>query len=133
MTIDGNKAVTANYIQIEYTLTITSAHGTVAKSPDQATYHYGDVVQLTATPAAGWSFANWTGSATGIANPVSVTINGNIAVTANYTQIEYTLTITIVGDGVEQVISQATYHYGDVVQLTAVADPTGISLPGVET
>ncbi len=81
------------------------------------------MVQLTATPAAGWTFANWSGDATGTDNPVSVTIDGNKAVTANYTQIEYTLTITIVGNGVvNQVPSQVTYHYGDVVQLTAVAD-----------
>lgn len=69
----------------EFTLTIVSAHGTVAKNPDQATYHEGDVVQLTAAPNAGWSFANWTGGLTGSANPGSVTIHGNTSVTANYT------------------------------------------------
>ena len=80
----GNTAVTANYSQDEYTLTVTSAHGTVAKVPDQATYHDGDVVQLTATPAAGWSFVNWTGALSSTANPASVTMHGNTAVTANY-------------------------------------------------
>jgi hypothetical protein len=75
--------------QIEYTLTITSEHGTVAKSPDQVTYHYGDIVQLTASPAEGWIFANWTGDASGTDNPVSVMIDGNMAVTANYFQYLY--------------------------------------------
>jgi hypothetical protein len=119
VTIHGNSSVTANYTQNEYTLTITSAHGTVAKSPSQATYHEGDVVQLTATPTTGWSFANWTGDLSSSANPGSVTIHGNTSVTANYTQNEYTLTITSAHGTVAKNPSQATYHGGDVVQLTA--------------
>ena len=50
--------------------------GSVAKVPDQGSYHYGDVVQLTATPVAGWSFSVWSGDSSGSVNPVSVTING---------------------------------------------------------
>jgi uncharacterized repeat protein (TIGR02543 family) len=75
---------------------VTSAHGTVAKDPAQATYHYGDVVQLTATPDAGWTFANWSGDATGTANPVSVTMNGNRSVTANYTAKPWMLYLPLV-------------------------------------
>jgi len=102
-----------------YTLTITSAHGTVTKNPNQATYDYDDVVQLTATPGTGWSFTNWTGALTGSANPGSVTIHGNTSVTANYTQIEYTLTITSAHGTVAKNPDKATYHEGDVVQLMA--------------
>jgi hypothetical protein len=122
VTIYGNTAVTANYTQDEYTLDVTSAHGTVAKDPDQATYHYGDVVELTATPDAGWSFGSWSGDVTDTANPVSVTIYGNTAVTANYTQDEYTLDVTSAHGTVAKDPDQATYHYGDVVELTATPD-----------
>jgi hypothetical protein len=115
----SDRTVTANYTQNEYTLTITSTHGTVDRNPDQATYHEGDVVQLTATPDAGWSFANWTGGLTGSANPGSVTIHGNTSVTANYTQNEYTLTITSAHGTVASNPDQTTYYEGDVVQLTA--------------
>jgi uncharacterized repeat protein (TIGR02543 family) len=113
-----------NYSQNEYTLTVTSAHGTVTKNPDQATYHYGDVVQLTAVADAGWTFANWSGSLTGSDNPGSITIDANETVTANYTQNEYTLTVNVVGNGsVAKDPSQATYHYDDVVDLNANPDP----------
>lgn len=108
-----NFAVTGNN-----TLTVVSDHGTVAKNPDQATYHEGDVVQLTATPATGWSFANWTGDLSSSINPDSITIHGNTSVTANYIQNEYTLTITSAHGTVAKNPSQATYHEGDVVQLT---------------
>lgn len=60
---------------------MTSINGLVAKSPDQATYHEGDVVQLTATPNTGWRFSNWTGALTSSDNPDTVTINGNTSVT----------------------------------------------------
>ena len=126
VTFHGNTSVTANYTQNEYTLTVTSAHGTVTKNPDQATYHEGDVVQLIATPNAGWSFANWTGDLTGSVNPGSVTIHGNTSVTANYTQNEYTLTVVSAHGTVTKLPDQATYHEGDVVQLT-VTPATGWS------
>ena len=77
-------ASSVNYIQTGYTLTLTSAHGTIAKNPDKASYTYGESVQLTATPAGGWAFASWSGDATGTTNPVSITMDANKSVTANY-------------------------------------------------
>ncbi len=72
----------------EYTLTINiTGHGTVTKSPDQATYHYGDVVTLTATADPGWTFFNWSANAPG----EIVTIHDNTTVTALFTQDEYNL------------------------------------------
>ena len=69
-----------------YTLTVNSEHGTVTKDPDWATYHEGDVVQLTAAPETGWIFAGWSGGLTDTANPGMVIIHGNTSVTANYRQ-----------------------------------------------
>ncbi len=98
-------------------------HGSVTKDPDKTTYTYNEVVQLTATPDVGWSFADWSGDASGTANPLSVTMDANKAVTANYTQNEYTLSVNIVGNGVvNKSPDQATYHHGDLVQLSAVPD-----------
>ena len=116
-------AAGVTYAQDQYTLAITSLHGTVTKDPDKTTYTYNEVVQLTATPDAGWSFANWSGDASGTANPLSVTMDADKAITANYTQNEYTLSVNIVGNGaVNKSPDQATYHHGDLVQLSAVPD-----------
>ena len=121
VTIHGNTTVTATFTQDEYTLTIDkNGNGTVTQDPDQATYHYGDVVTLTATPDPGWSFGNWS------ANVLDgqVTIEANTAVAVTFTQDEYTLTIDKIGSGaVAKDPDQATYHYGDVVTLTATPDP----------
>ena len=120
VTITGDTTCTATFARNEYTLTVdTVGSGSVTKDPDQATYHYGDVVTLTATPALGWSFDVWSGDAD-CADGV-VTITGNTTCTATFTQNEYTLTVNTVGSGnVTRNPDQTTYHYGDVVNLTAI-------------
>jgi hypothetical protein len=66
----------AQWIFTEYTLTINiTGNGTVGKTQDKSTYHYGDVVTLTPIAAANWIFDSF--------NPGSpVTIQGNTTVNA---------------------------------------------------
>jgi uncharacterized repeat protein (TIGR02543 family) len=47
-------------------------------------YLEGSVAQLTAVPSTGYIFQDWSGDATGVANPISVVMNGNKTVTANF-------------------------------------------------
>ena len=97
--MDANKTITANFASDSYTLTVSATNGTVAKNPDQPSYNAGSTVQLTATPATGYHFANWTGDVTGATNPVSVTMNGNKTVTANFAINTYTLTASAGANG----------------------------------
>ena len=122
LVIDSDKTVTATFTQNAYTLTISlSGQGSVSKSPDQATYTWGTNVTLTANPEIGWTFANWSGGASGTINPATVNITGNTGVTATFNQIPYTLTVNTAGNGVVNLNNSGPYHYGDTVQLTAVA------------
>jgi uncharacterized repeat protein (TIGR02543 family) len=121
VTITGNMAVTATFTQNQYTLTVnTSGQGSVAKAPSQATYVSGSSVQLTATPSSGWSFSGWSGDASGTANPVTITMNGNKAVTATFTQNTYSLTVNISpsAGGTVTRSNNGPYHLNDVVTLT---------------
>ena len=61
-----------------------SGKGSVTKSPDQATYVYGEQVTLTATGIAGYTFSNWSGDASGTTNPITITMKDNTTVTANF-------------------------------------------------
>ena len=132
LTINGNKSVTANFTQNQYTLSVgvsPTGSGSVAKSPDKASYVYGDVVTLTASANTGYSFASWSGDASGTTNPYALTINGNKSVTANFTQNQYTLSVGVSPTGSGSVTKspdKASYVYGDVVTLTASAN-TGYS------
>ena len=75
------------FTQNEYTLSISinpQGRGTVTVSPIKPFYQYGDVVTLMATPELGWSFAGWSGDASGTDNPLTITILGNTEIIANF-------------------------------------------------
>lgn len=91
ITLNGSKTVTATFIEdVDYTLTVNASpagSGVVARSPDQATYSYGQVVTLTATPNSGWLFDNWSGDVTTTNGAqATVTMTGNKTVTANFAE-----------------------------------------------
>jgi uncharacterized repeat protein (TIGR02543 family) len=92
------------------------------------TYNENSSVSITATPIAGYEFSGWTGNATGNANPLSVTITGNVNITANFTQSIYSLTVNVEGEGTvsEEIISAGKnptdYLSGSVIQLTAIPE-----------
>jgi uncharacterized repeat protein (TIGR02543 family) len=125
VTDDDDMRITATFTPNEYTLHISvDGEGSVTRAPNQSTYHYGDVVQLTAVPSPGWSFDHWSGALSGSANPQNVTITGDTSVTAHFTRAEYTLTWTEDPDGsgyVTKSPDKTTYRYGDVVTLHANA------------
>jgi len=109
-----------------FTLTTNvSGSGSVTRNPNAASYSSGTVVTLTATPAAGFQFAGWSGDLTGTANPATLTMNANKTVTATFTAATggpFTLTVTVSGSGtVTRSPNQATYASGSVVTLTATA------------
>ena len=70
---------------ITYTLNVTAVNGTVVKNPSQVSYANGTIVQLTATPDAGYSFTSWSGDLAGIVSPATILMNANKNVTANFT------------------------------------------------
>jgi len=96
------------------------AGGTVNKSPDLPFYPAGSLVQLTAVPATGYHFVDWSGDASGNVNPLDVTMDGDKSITANFALNQHTLAVATVGSGsVAKVPDQAAYDYGSTVQLTA--------------
>jgi hypothetical protein len=128
----SDHSLTATFTPVEYILTISVVgDGSVALSPSQATYHYGEVVQLAAVPTSGWRFSVWSGDLSGSLNPSVLTIDGNKAVTATFVINQYTITasagvggsispfgITIVDYGGSQLYTitpNLGYHIVDVL------------------
>jgi hypothetical protein len=90
ITMNGPKNVVANFTQDQYTLTVNIAppgSGSVAKNPDKATYTYGDQVQLRAAANLGFTFSNWTNDVSSSTNPITLTMDGNRTITANFTEL----------------------------------------------
>ncbi len=148
--MDGPKTATATFAAIPYTLTaniVNNGDGgegnTVVKNPDQETYIYDDVVELTAAPEDGWSFIGWTGSLTGTLPVDTLLMRQNETVTATFEQDQYVLDVTIVNDGIGTggtVVAdpdKPTYVYGETATLTATPEPgwtfTGWSGAGTGT
>lgn len=74
--------------------TTTSGNGSITKSPDAASYGNGSSVVLTATPASGQQFSSWSGAVTGTANPVTIVMNSDKSVTANFQPVSTSDLIT---------------------------------------
>lgn len=122
VTMYSNKNITANFeltVLTTFTLTIESANGLVVKNPDHAVYDSASTVQLTATPATGYQFTGWSGGVTGSTNPISVTMDANKAVTANFTIKKYTITVASTNGNIDVSPYAASYDSGAVVQITA--------------
>jgi len=114
-----------------YTLTISSTAGGSVTSPGQGTFSYlgGAVVDLVASPNAGYKFVNWTGNVATIANPnaasTTITMQGNYSITANFAQdippAQYSLTIASTSGGSVSAPGEGTFTYneGTVVSLVA--------------
>ena len=98
LTMTGDKTVTATFAAC-FTLTITQAPGGVISSAPAPNcrggikYNPGTVVTLTATHNDGFAFSGWEG-VQGDNPSVELTMNGNKAVTATFTKVCSTLTIT---------------------------------------
>jgi uncharacterized repeat protein (TIGR02543 family) len=94
--MDADKSITANLSEIStntYTLSNnTSGQGTVAGG---GTYSEGTTVSVTATPDDGWQFVNWSGDASGTDNPLSVTMDADKSITANFSEVSGTITLTL--------------------------------------
>lgn len=124
--IDSDKSITANFSQIDYVLNVNIiGNGTVNLQPNNTTYHYGDVVDLTAIPDVDWQFDNWSGDISGSNGSNSVVIDGNKSVTANFSEVtnQYTLTLDTIGNGnIDLSPSGGIYNDGEVVTLTATPD-----------
>ena len=110
----------------QYTLSVTAGDGG-SVSTTGGTFSQGTQVSITATPNAGYSFSSWSNGST--ANPLSVTLNSNTSVTANFEVVinTYTLSIGISEGGfvtspdVSGIISGS---YAEGAQLNLIAEPS---------
>jgi hypothetical protein len=87
-------------------------------------YSIGSSVTFSATPKTGYVFSNWTNTSTNqtyTTNPLSITVNENTTLVANFEKAAYNVMFTISGDGSVQkeVVGGGAYTHGSQVKLTA--------------
>jgi uncharacterized repeat protein (TIGR02543 family) len=130
ITMDDDYSITANFEQTEtpyYTLTM-AVTGSGATSPDvgQHTRAAGTDVYITASPASGYRFVNWTTPAGSFENAnaaeTTFTMPGqDVTVTAHFQEaVPYTLTMAVTGSGsTSPAVGQHTYTAGTSVTISA--------------
>ncbi|MFC1919916.1 hypothetical protein ACFLWX_03915 [Chloroflexota bacterium] len=91
--------------------------------PATFTYIGEAFVQLKAVPSPGYSFSNWSGDLNSITNPITVSVDCNKNITANFYQIIHTLTVHIKGSGsATPPAGNYSYGEGELISITAIPD-----------
>ena len=127
VTMSGNMTLTANFELIRYTLTTTvnpPGSGTMSRDPEQTGYLPATSVTVTVTPADGYTFTGWSGASTSTAVSVTVIVNNDTTLIANFEPIMYTLTTNIApldGGTVSHGPDRERYAHGTTVTITAMA------------
>tara|TARA_R100001143_G_scaffold52481_2_gene47670 strand:+ start:32281 stop:34593 length:2313 start_codon:yes stop_codon:yes gene_type:complete len=95
LTMDDNKAITANFERKEYTLDLSEIEGQgtvnvtlVSGTETSDGYLFESVVELTANPSSDWRFVRWEGDLTGSDNPSELIIDNNKSVKAIFSFFE---------------------------------------------
>ena len=110
---------TPSNITPRYTLTASAGEGG-SVSPTTGSFNSGTQVSVTATPNSGYQFTTWSNGST--ANPVTVTLNSNTSITANFALIPvYTISVST-EEGGSVSSNGGEYQEGTQVTLTATPD-----------
>jgi len=108
-----------------YALTTSiSPSGAGSISPSGGEYDPGVQVTLTASPAGGYTFDHWSGSASGTTSTITITMDSDKSLTANFQAIAqtYTLTTNVSPSGAGSV-SPSYGEYESDAEVTLTATP----------
>ena len=132
ISMNSDKVVVAHFIELpKYTLSISMiGSGVVLVNgniySEEIEIYQGQQVNISATPSTGWLFDGWTGDITSTNSAISFTMNSNTTLTATFTPIMHTLTVSVLGSGSVEVNGEAytqpiQFAYGSAVDLEAIA------------
>jgi len=86
ITVDSDKSITANFVQLKCVLTIDAGTGgTTDPVPGSHPYNTGTQVLVTAVPDSGYQFNGWGGDASGTANPITIKMDSDKSIIATFT------------------------------------------------
>ena len=120
LSINSNISVSAIFSAIpSYNITLTANPG--GSVTGGGSYIEGTQVSISATPNSGYIFSSWSDGSTDSTR--TITISENITLTANFTEIIYSFTLSLeAGTGGNVSTSGGVYEQGTVVTITATPD-----------
>jgi len=139
ITMDSERWITACFAPIiMYTIDVTvdTPDGGTVEISQPGPYASGTEVTLTATPADGYCFSQWSGDVSGDTSQVNVTItmDSDKTVNAHFAPSTFTLTVTanLPGWGTVEIDPTGPCEPGTEVTLTAIPAPSGTFVNFVE-
>ena len=123
--VTAAKSVTANFAIATFTLTYaTGANGSLTGSTPQTVYYDASGSAVTAVPATGYHFVDWSDGST--ANPRTDTpVTANVSVTANFATGGYTLAYAAGANGSLTGIRPQTVTHGTSGSAVTAVPATG--------
>jgi uncharacterized repeat protein (TIGR02543 family) len=103
-----------------YNVTTSAAPAAGGTVSGGGSFASGSTATLTATRAIGYVFSGWSGDASGTTSPVSVVVNANKNVVANFVATNYTLTTSAAPVAGGTVTGGGSYGAGATATITAV-------------
>lgn len=117
--MDSNKNIVASFTKILYNLQFNlSGSGSGTFNMKSGNYEAGNQLTISATPAIGSRFDHWEGSATGNANQLSILMDADKTITANFIK-QYKLTVAVDPSAGKVNSNGGLYDAGTSVNLTA--------------
>jgi uncharacterized repeat protein (TIGR02543 family) len=108
---------------IKYSLTLIAnpSNGGSVSANKTGPFEPNEVVVVTANANDGWEFTGWSGAASGKTNPISVTMTGNLTVTANFQEKPkfWTVSVSASPSGGGSVGGGGVYQDGTSATITA--------------
>ena len=120
-TINSNRSLVANFAPVTYSILASASPVTGGMVSGNGTYDYGSIASVTANPATGYSFNNWTEGGTVVSTNAtfSFTVAGNRTLTADFSIITNTISATASPVEGGSVSGTGTYNSGSVVTVSA--------------
>jgi hypothetical protein len=122
--MDTNINITANYREIPtYTLEVIADKGYVKILSVKDIYNEGEKVGLIPVPMYPYKFDSWSGDTTGFSNPITITMNDNKTITANFVELDKYLVTTSADNGMIRLNpSGGEYYKGTLLSVWAIPD-----------
>ena len=122
-TVNSNRTLVANFTAQTYTISASANPANGGNVTGGGTYNHGQSCTLSATANNGYTFTNWTenGNVVSTNANYTFTVNSNRTLVANFTQQNYTITLSADPTNGGTVTGGGAFHYGDNCTVIATA------------
>ena len=128
VSMTDNRTITASFTPRNYSIAAIASPQSSGEVSGLGNYQFGEDVTLTATPTLdGYSFVSWSGDINSTLNPLTINVDSNLSLTANFSLNTYSLTVSAGTGGSVQ--GTGNFLHGAVADISANPD-TGYSFTG---